>query len=97
MRDIISNGWFRIAIHPELIAGYWPREISEHLQKFYHDLEEGKRPKLVISSPPQHGKSMAIADFIAWVMGLNPDLKVIFASYFGALGERHQHRPATDY
>jgi predicted phage terminase large subunit-like protein len=84
-----NNFWlFRQAIHPELITGDWPRGISRHLQKFYKALIAGKRPKLVISSPPQHGKSTAITDFIAWVMGLNPDLKVIFASYSDALGER---------
>jgi hypothetical protein len=84
-----NNFWlFRQAIHPELITGDWPRGISRHLQKFYKALIAGKRPKLVISSPPQHGKSTAITDFIAWVMGRNPDLKVIFASYSDALGER---------
>ena len=67
-----GNFWaFRIAIHPELIAGDWPRDISHHLQKFYHDLENGKRPKLVISSPPQHGKSLAVTDLMAWAMGRN--------------------------
>jgi hypothetical protein len=56
----------------------------------------GKRPKLVISSPPQHGKSLAVTDFMAWAMGLNPDLKVIFASYSDALGERASIDLSTD-
>jgi hypothetical protein len=79
---------FRQCIHPDLIVGDWPRAVSWHLQNFYYELIEGKRPKLVISSPPQHGKSLAVTDFMAWIMGLNPDLKVIFASYSDTLGER---------
>jgi hypothetical protein len=51
---------FRLAIHPELIQGGWPREIAGHLQVFYDDLIAGKRPKLAIAAPPQHGKSMAV-------------------------------------
>lgn len=78
---------FRVAVHPEMITGWWPRDVSRHLQKFYKDLVAGKRPKLAISSPPQHSKSMAITDLIAWVMGHNPDLKTVFASYSDALGE----------
>jgi hypothetical protein len=46
---------FRQCIHPDLIVGDWPREISRHLQRFYDGLVAGKRPKLVILSPPQHG------------------------------------------
>ncbi len=66
-------------MHPELITGWWPEQIARHLQNFYKDLIAGKRPKLLISAPPQHGESMAVTDFIAWVAGRNPDLKTTFA------------------
>jgi hypothetical protein len=75
---------FRLAIHPEMITSWWPQEIARHLQIFYDDLIAGKRPKMIIAAPPQHGKSMAAADFIAWIAGKNPDLKTIFASYADA-------------
>jgi hypothetical protein len=29
---------FRVAVHPEMITGWWPRDVSRHLQKFYKDL-----------------------------------------------------------
>jgi hypothetical protein len=48
-----------------LIKGWWPKEIARHLQIFYNDLVAGKRPKLAIAAPPQHGKPMAVTDFIA--------------------------------
>jgi hypothetical protein len=37
-------------------------------------------------APPQHGKSTAVRDFITWVLGKNPDLSIIFASYSDELG-----------
>jgi predicted phage terminase large subunit-like protein len=58
------------------------------LQKFYDDLQAGKRPKLVIQAPPQHGKSVQIIDFIAWVAGHNPDYRTIYTSFSERLGIR---------
>ncbi|MDR1349671.1 MAG: phage terminase large subunit [Zoogloeaceae bacterium] len=58
------------------------------MQKFYDDLQAGKRPKLVIQAPPQHGKSVQIIDFIAWVAGHNPDYRTIYTSFSERLGIR---------
>jgi hypothetical protein len=44
---------FRQCIHPDLILGDFPQQISRRLQKFYRKLAAGQRPKLVISSPPR--------------------------------------------
>jgi hypothetical protein len=55
---------FRRCIHPEMVVGWWPKHVAMHLQKFYHDLEAGKRPKLAIMAHPQSGKSMSVTDFI---------------------------------
>ncbi len=79
---------FRRFIHPTMLWGWWTEEIARHLQQFYEDLVAGRRPKLALLAPPQHGKSWAIGDFIAWLGGKNPDLKVIFASYSDELGVR---------
>ena len=38
--------------------------------------------------PPQHGKSMAVIDFIAWAIGHDPELRVIFSSFSDRLGIR---------
>jgi hypothetical protein len=75
-------------MRPRMIEGWWTNEIAEALQQFYEDLVAGKRPKLAIGAPPQHGKSWAATDFVAWVAGRNPDLKTIFASYSDDLGTR---------
>ena len=45
----------------------------------------GRRPNLALMTPPQHGKFRAVSDFIAWLAGVNPDIKM-FASYSDELG-----------
>jgi predicted phage terminase large subunit-like protein len=57
-------------------------------QQFGANLTAGKRPILAIQAAPQHGKSEAVFDFIAWFAGNNPDLKIIYASYGDELGIR---------
>lgn len=79
---------YRQHIHPAMKKGWWQREIARHLQQFYEDFVAGKRPKLVIQSPPQHGKSEQVVDFISWVCGQNPDLRVIYTSFSDRLGVR---------
>jgi len=80
--------YFRKLMRPHLLQNWWTHEVAVALQEFYEDLIAGKRPSLAIGAPPQHGKSWAATDFIAWISGKNPDLKTIFASYSDDLGMR---------
>lgn len=43
---------------------------------------------LVIQAPPQHGKSVQVIDFISWIVGQNPSLRCIYASFSDRLGVR---------
>jgi len=79
---------FHALIHPTMLQGFFQYDVVRNLQTFYEDFTAGKRPKLVLSSPPQHGKSTLMVDFIAWISGKNPQLQTIFASYSDRLGER---------
>jgi predicted phage terminase large subunit-like protein len=79
---------FRRIIRPDMILGWFPEQISLELHRFFQALVAGKRPKLAIMAPPQHGKSWAAEDLIAYVAGQNPDLKTIYASYSEDLGSR---------
>jgi hypothetical protein len=72
---------FRQLIHPGMIWNWWTREVSDHLEQFYYDMQDGLRPRLALMSPPQHGKSFLATDFIAWLGGLQPDWQTIYASY----------------
>jgi hypothetical protein len=51
--------------------------LSIELQPFHADLKAGRRPKLVLMAPPQHGKSMAAEDLIAWSAGQVPSIKMV--------------------
>lgn len=79
---------YRQYMNPKMKRGWWQRTICRHLQQFHQDMIEGRRPKLVIQAPPQHGKSETIIDFIAWLSGQNPDLRTIYASFSERLGIR---------
>ena len=50
---------FRHLVDRSLISGWWQKHAARHLRDFYNDLVAGKRPKLVMMAPPQHGKAHA--------------------------------------
>jgi hypothetical protein len=77
---------FRRFLHPEMLWGCWTQEVADELQIFWENLVAGRRPKLALMAPPQHGKTSTITDLIAWVAGKNPDLKTIYASFSEELG-----------
>lgn len=96
--ELMSEQWYRAArrsfwayrqlMRPKMKLGWFQRKLARRLQQFYEDLVTGKKPKLVIMAPPQHGKSETITDFIAWLSGKHPDFKTIFASFSERLGTR---------
>ena len=75
-------------MHPDLIQDWWTEELASNLQDFYDDLKAGKRPKLGIMSPPQHGKTRTVEDFICCATGRDPNMRTIYASYSDELGVR---------
>lgn len=84
-RDLFE---FRTYMDPEMLSGWWVREVSMQLQRFYERLINDERPKLLLEAPPQHGKSRALTDFIAWVAGRAPNIRTMYASYSDDLGVR---------
>jgi predicted phage terminase large subunit-like protein len=64
------------------------RDLTHKLQNFYDELTAGERPVLIIESPPQHGKSSVIVDFISWIAGKHPEFKTIYSSFSERLGVR---------
>src|SRR3974377_1295171 len=57
--------YYRFMMTPGMLTNWWTKQVSAHLQTFYKDLIAGKRPKLALMAPPQHGKSKADTDFTA--------------------------------
>jgi hypothetical protein len=77
---------FRRTIRPGMLWSPFVGQTTREPQKFHEAFVAGKRPKLSILCPPQHGKSWVAEDFIAWVAGKHPDFKTIYASYSDDLG-----------
>ncbi len=63
---------------------------------YYRILEHfarGDIRRLIVSMPPQHGKSLGASIMLpAFLLGLNPDLRIAVASYNAALASRFNRR-----
>lgn len=79
---------FRRLLSPKDKINWFYRELIAHLQQFFVDFQAGKKPKLIIQTPPQHGKSAAVVEFCAWLAGQAPSTKMIYASFSERLGVR---------
>ena len=77
---------YRQYMDPAMVRGWWVAHISQELQDFFERMKAGKRPKLLIEAPPQHGKSRGLHDAISWFSGQDPDLKTIYGSFSDDLG-----------
>jgi predicted phage terminase large subunit-like protein len=72
-----------------MLEGMWfPKRLAHELRRFYDDWKAGKRPVLMIATPPQHGKSMAVLDFAAWVVGRDSNTRIIYSSFSDRLSIR---------
>ena len=73
------------SVWPEFVEGPHHLRTSEKFQKF----STNKACRLIINMPPRHTKSeFASYLFPAWMMGLNPRLKIIQATHTGELAVR---------
>lgn len=79
---------YRQWLRPKMLIGWWQEQIARELQRFWVSYQAGRRPRLLLEAPPQHGKSEQVADFMSWVAGHAPDTKIIFASFSARLGVR---------
>jgi hypothetical protein len=79
-------------MHPDFKWGWWQYEVANHLQKFFEEYRLGQWPKLVLQCAPQHGKSEFVVDLIAWCLGQDPNMRIIFASYSDHLGLRANNK-----
>lgn len=63
-----------------------------HIDAMLHQLEQvrsGQSRRLIITLPPRHLKSVILTAWVAWMLGNNPALKFICASYGYDLAEKH--------
>lgn len=70
------------------------------LQQFHHVyfqlleyFAQGKIRRLMVSMPPQHGKSMGASTLLpAYMLGTNPDTRIAIASYSSSLANKFNRR-----
>lgn len=80
---------FVLANHDDYLMGWFHREVCKELMKFYVDVKQGNKPRLILTAPPRHGKSQLVSrDFPAWVFGVDPNISIIAASYSSDLSIR---------
>lgn len=82
---------YRMYMHPrkeDFLRGWFIDQFALLLQQFYSDFLLGKRPIYIITTPPQHGKSWNVNDFITWVIGQNSALRLIMSSFSDKLSKR---------
>ena len=88
-RDEIRDEWARRRLlhftertFSEYRAGWFHRVVAERLDFFLADIAAKRSPRLILTAPPQHGKSELVSRRLpAFALGRNPDLKVIATSY----------------
>ena len=69
-------------VNPKYTMKWFHREIADAVQMVFEGLEK----KIMISLPPQHGKSEIVSrDAPAWGLGIDPDLKIVLSSYSATL------------
>lgn len=80
---------FAMAVYPFL-------EFTDFHRTYYAILEafaEGRISKLIVSVPPQHGKSVGASTLLpAYMLGLDPDMRIAIASYSGTLASKFNRR-----
>ncbi len=71
-------------------------ELEQFHKSYYKLLDsfaQGRVKRLIITMPPQHGKSVGASTLLpAYMLGLNPDLRVAIASYSAALASKFNRR-----
>lgn len=71
---------------PNYIAGWVHKVIAEALMQFLEDVVAKLSPRLMITMPPRHGKSMETSQYFpAWALGKYPWLEFIDTSYAQSL------------
>ena len=65
-------------------AGWFHECVAAEADRFLAEVVQRQSPRLILTAPPQHGKSELISRRLpAFALGRHPDLKIIATSYSG--------------
>lgn len=88
-QPVMSFADYALRVYPFL-------EICEFHKVYYRLLQlftEGHIRKLMVSMPPQHGKSVGASTLLpSYMLGLNPDMRIAIASYSASLANKFNRR-----
>ena len=80
---------FAVGVYPFLDLQPFHEAYYRLLQYF----AEGRVRRLMITMPPQHGKSVGATTLLpAYMLGLNPDMRIAIASYSASLASKFNRR-----
>lgn len=87
----------RVCSFEEFTSTVYPFiELTQFHRSYYKVLSafaEGRIRKLIVSVPPQHGKSVGATTLLpAYMLGLDPDTRIAIASYSGTLASKFNRR-----
>lgn len=89
MPQMLAFSEFALRVYPFL-------ELQPFHRSYYRVLEAfaaGRVRRLIVTMPPQHGKSVGATTLLpAYLLGLDPDLRVAIASYSGTLASKFNRR-----
>lgn len=76
--------WFAKYLKPQ----YKTTEFHQNYARILNKFAKGEIKKLIIQAPPQHGKSELSSRMLpAFMLGLNPDLKICICSYAATIAK----------
>lgn len=74
-------------------VGIFHRDLCMRLDKFLIDVENGRRPVLIVSCPPRTGKSHIVSErFPLYCLGKRPDWEIVTAAYNTDLASKFSFR-----
>lgn len=76
-------------VYPDYVFTKFHALLANICQSVVENIEHGKKKKICISLPPQHGKSMTVTETLpSWFIGRNPNLRCIVTAYNADVAEK---------
>lgn len=77
--------------YPDMIFTRFHIFLCRLVETIVRKIEKGENPRILLSVPPRHGKSMTITESLpSWFIGRNPNKGVIITAYNADLAEQFE-------
>ena len=72
------------------------REYLVQLCDALEDFVKSDKRLLVLNTPPRHGKTYTVSNYVEWLLGKNPELQIMLGSYNETLSTRSSKKIRND-